>query len=110
MIANMVKLVVWDLDDTFWQGTLGEGDVVAIGRNLEIVRELARRGIPSAICSKNDFDQARAKLAEFGVWEFFVFAQIAFLPKGQAIAELIAAAALRPQNVLFLDDNAANLE
>ncbi|HEX4294285.1 MAG TPA: hypothetical protein VHZ29_09135 [Rhizomicrobium sp.] len=110
MIANMVKLVVWDLDDTFWQGTLGEGDVVAIGRNLEIVRELARRGIPSAICSKNDFGQARATLAEFGVWEFFVFAQIAFHPKGQAIAELIAAAALRPQNVLFLDDNAANLE
>ena len=23
-----IKLIVWDLDDTFWSGTLSEGDVV----------------------------------------------------------------------------------
>lgn len=110
MIADKVKLVVWDLDDTFWQGTLGEGAVTTVGRNVEIVRALARRGIVSAICSKNDFDAAKSKLAEIGIWDHFVFPRIAFAPKGQAVADVIEAAALRAQNVLFLDDNAANLE
>jgi FkbH-like protein len=110
MIANKVKLVVWDLDDTFWQGTLGEGAIVENSRNIEIVRALARRGIPSAICSKNDFGAAKAKLEALGIWDHFVFARIAFQPKGQAVAEIVEAAALRAQNVLFIDDHASNLE
>ena len=28
VLSAAVKLVVWDLDDTFWQGTLSEGPVV----------------------------------------------------------------------------------
>jgi hypothetical protein len=25
MIPNPIKMAIWDLDDTFWHGTLGEG-------------------------------------------------------------------------------------
>jgi len=71
---------------------------------------LSKRGIINSICSKNDYDQARAKLTELGVWEHFVFPRISFNPKGKAVAELIEDAALRPQNVLFIDDNRSNLE
>jgi FkbH-like protein len=110
MIENKVKLVVWDLDETFWAGTLAEGGITPVERNLEIVRELARRGIVSAICSKNDYETAKAKLVELGIWDCFTFPRIAFAPKGQAIAELVETAGLRPENVLFLDDNFANLE
>ncbi|HVV65686.1 MAG TPA: hypothetical protein VHC42_09460 [Rhizomicrobium sp.] len=110
MIANKVKLVIWDLDDTFWSGTLAEEGVTAIGGNVEIVIELSRRGIVNSICSKNDYAKAKAKLAELGVWDYFVFPTISFSPKGKAIAEMIEGAALRSENVLFLDDNPSNLE
>lgn len=110
MIANRVKLVIWDLDDTFWRGALEEGGGEPIARNIEIVRTLSRRGIVNAICSKNDFETAKARLQELDVWDEFVFPRIAFAPKGQAIAEMIAATQLRAENVLFLDDNKSNLE
>lgn len=110
MIETKVKLVVWDLDETFWRGTLTEEGISPIARNVEYVLALSKRGILNSICSKNDHDQARAKLTELGVWEHFVFPRISFNPKGKAVAELIEDAALRPQNVLFIDDNRSNLE
>jgi hypothetical protein len=67
-IRAPVKVVIWDLDDTFWSGTLSEGGVGAIERNLEVVRALADRGIVSSICSKNDPDDAQARLREMGAW------------------------------------------
>lgn len=110
MIDNKVKLVVWDLDETFWRGTLSEEGIVAIDRNIEIVAALPRRGILNSICSKNDPDQTKAKLVELGVWDWFVFPSISFNPKGKAVAEMIEGAALRAENVLFIDDNRMNLE
>jgi FkbH-like protein len=109
-LENPAKLVIWDLDETFWRGTLAEEGITPIPRNAEIVRALSARGIINSICSKNDFDQAKAKLEEIGIWEHFVFPAIDFKPKGKAIAEMIEAIALRPENVLLLDDNALNRE
>jgi FkbH-like protein len=110
MIDNKVKLVVWDLDETFWRGTLTEEGIAPVQRNLDIVAELPKRGILNSICSKNDHDQTKAKLVELGVWDWFVFPAISFNPKGKAVAEMIEGAALRAENVLFIDDNKLNLE
>jgi FkbH-like protein len=110
VIPNKVKLVIWDLDDTFWAGTLEEGGITPIQANIDIVRELALRGIISSICSKNDYDRTRSKLEEIGIWDHFVFPAIRFAPKGRAVAEMIEAAALRAENVLFIDDNHINRE
>jgi FkbH-like protein len=108
MIADTVKLVIWDLDDTFWRGTLAEGDIEPIPANIERVTELAARGIVSAICSKNDFEQAKARLTALGVYEYFVFPSIGFSPKGHAVTEIVEGTGLRAQNTLFIDDNPLN--
>lgn len=109
--AASVKLVIWDLDDTFWRGTLAEGDALEIvAENVARVRELTRRGIVNAICSKNDFAAARSRLQQAGVWDHFVFPHIAFAPKGELIRDIIEQAQLRAENVLFVDDNELNLQ
>jgi FkbH-like protein len=110
MLENKVKLVVWDLDDTFWNGTLAEGEIAPIESNVELVKTLTARGIIQSICSKNDVDQARAQLIAIGVYDYFVFPRISFSPKGQVITQLIEEIALRAENVLFIDDNRSNLE
>ncbi len=46
-----VRLVIWDLDETFWNGTLTEGGVSRNDTAVQTVIALARRGILSAICS-----------------------------------------------------------
>lgn len=104
------KLLIWDLDDTLWQGTLAEGDDVRpFTRRVEILQVLNRHGIVSAICSKNDPAIARSKLQALGLWDDFVFPRIAFAPKGEAVKRLVADMQLRAENVLFLDDNPHNL-
>lgn len=106
-----IKLVIWDLDETLWSGTLADHGTIALNEvRADMVRKLNERGVVSSICSKNDPDQAEAKLKEFGLWDQFVFPQIAFAPKGAAIAALIEDMQLRPVNVLFVDDNKLNLE
>lgn len=107
----MIKLVIWDLDETLWHGTLAEQGVVEVPEgHLAIVRELTDRGIVNSICSKNHFDAAREVLEQHGAWEQFVFPHIAFTPKGDAVRQIIADMQLRAPNVLFVDDNVGNLE
>ena len=108
-LRETVKLVVWDLDETFWKGTLSEGGVELIEDNAAVVRELNRRGIVSSICSKNDYAAARQRLETAGLWDEFVFPRIGWMPKGQAIAQLIDDIQLLPPNVLFIDDRVGNL-
>lgn len=105
-----VKLVIWDLDDTLWEGTLSEGAVVLHPGRSELVRGLNRRGIVNSICSKNDADLARARLVEADLWDEFVFARIDWTPKGSRVAQLVADIQLRPENVLFIDDSVLNRE
>jgi FkbH-like protein len=105
-----IKLVIWDLDDTFWSGTLSEGGIQYRPEHHEIVVELSRRGIVNSICSKNDLQSASEALRAHGIWDFFVFPKIDWSPKGEMIAWTLEEMGLRPANVLFVDDNPQNLE
>lgn len=74
-LGRSAKVLVLDLDDTLWGGTIGEdglsGIVVGQGSALgesflalqAYARDLARRGILLAVCSKNDPEIARAAFA-----------------------------------------------
>lgn len=107
---DKIKLVIWDLDDTFWTGTLSEGPITPIKENLDIIKILSERGIINMVCSKNDASNAENELSELGVSDFFVFNSINWLPKGQRIFDRIKEMGLRPANCLFIDDNIQNLE
>ncbi len=107
---NDVKCVIWDLDDTFWKGTLSEGGCLPIKENIDFVRKLNDYGIVSSICSKNDEAQAKKALEGMGVLDEFVFVSINWQPKGERIARTISDMGLRSYNILFLDDNPVNLE
>lgn len=110
MSPEPIRLVIWDLDDTFWHGTLSEEGIRDYVRaHHNVVIELAHRGILSSICSKNDFAAVRDLLEREGLWGYFVFPSIDWTPKGPRIARLVEQMQLRPETVLFLDDNASNL-
>lgn len=108
-MVEKVRLVIWDLDETFWSGTLTEGGMTLNEDNLEIVKSLAKRGIMSSICSKNDFTTVKDILEKAGIWEYFIFPSISWDAKGPRIAALIEDVQLRPATVMFIDDNPMNL-
>ena len=108
-MVERVRLLVWDLDETFWGGTLTEGGISFSDENKRIVIELAKRGIVSSICSKNDFTAVRDVLVAHDIWDCFVLPSISWDPKGPRIAALIDTFGLRPPTVMFVDDNPLNL-
>lgn len=102
------KLVIWDLDETFWKGTLSEGDVEMIPQNIELVKELTDRGIMNSIVSKNDYDKVMDVLKRWNISDYFVFPKIQWQPKGEIVKSLLEEMKLRAENVLFVDDNNSN--
>lgn len=106
---DKIKLVIWDLDDTFWKGTISEGSVEIPEIHRELLALLTDIGVVNSICSKNDYAPTMAYLKACGLAEYFVFASVNWNPKGQRVKQLIEDMQLRPANVLFLDDNPSNL-
>jgi FkbH-like protein len=110
MMPEAVRLVIWDLDETFWYGTLSEGGIREYVRlHHDIVIELCKRGIMNSICSRNDHALVENILREQGLWDFFIFPSIDWMPKARRIEALIDAVQLRPATILFIDDNPHNL-
>ena len=106
---NKIKLVIWDLDDTFWNGTITEGGANIPPAHIRLLKKLTDIGIVNSICSKNDLGPVMDCLHRAGLAEYFVFPSVNWSPKGQRIEQLIRDMQLRPTNVLFLDDNPSNL-
>nr|WP_321985002.1 HAD-IIIC family phosphatase [uncultured Lichenicoccus sp.] len=102
------RLVIWDLDETFWHGTLTEGGITRNEVAVRTVVALAERGIVSAICSKNDLEPVQRILVDWGLWEYFVFPSVNWEAKGPRIRVLVDAIQLRPETILFIDDNSMN--
>lgn len=105
-----IKLVIWDLDNTFWKGTLSEEKITLNQKNVTILKALTNRGIINSIASKNAFENVQNVLKKENLWNYFVFPHIAWLPKGELVHNIIKKCQLRPPNVLFIDDNQFNLE
>lgn len=105
-----IKLIIWDLDDTFWTGTLTEGGAEIPEDHIRLIKRLTDIGVINSICSKNDWELVKIELEKNGLLDYFVFPSVNWEAKGNRVKQLIADMQLRSVNVLFLDDNHANRE
>ena len=103
-----IKLIIWDLDETFWQGTLSDGVVSIPEEHKQLIHNMADAGVVSSICSKNDANGVQAVLKQHGLQDLFVFPSVNWTPKGERVRQIISSMNLRAPNVLFLDDNSLN--
>lgn len=108
--GSKIKLVIWDLDDTFWKGTLSEGEVEPIEEHILLIKKLTDMGIVQSICSKNDQQPVLERLEKMGIRDYFVFVSINWEPKGERVKAMVSDMKLRSENVLFLDDNPTNIK
>jgi FkbH-like protein len=109
--TKKIKCVVWDLDNTLWNGTLIEGDQVVLRADMErLLKQLDERGILLSVVSKNDYASAWEKLRQFGLNDYFLYPQINWKPKSaniQAIAERLN---IGLDTFAFVDDNPFELD
>jgi FkbH-like protein len=107
MDGNKTKLVIWDLDNTVWQGVLSEGDDVSLRPGIGSVMEaLDQRGILQSVSSKNNHDDAFRKLEEFGLAHFFLYPKINWDSKSENIKKIIEQINISQDTVAFIDDQA----
>jgi FkbH-like protein len=100
-----IKCVVWDLDDTVWDGILLEDPDVRLRPHVvEILRTLDGRGILHSIASRNDHDTALAKLREFGIDEYFLYPQINWNSKAASISQIAKDINIGLDTIAFVDD------
>ncbi len=106
--SRKIKCVVWDLDHTLWNGVLVEDGV----KNLQlkpgivsIIEELDRRGIIQSVASKNNHDEAMQALKHFHLDDLFLYPQISWGPKGEALKKIARRLNIGIDTFLFVDDS-----
>ncbi|QSX05662.1 HAD-IIIC family phosphatase [Sedimentibacter sp. zth1] len=104
-MRSKIKCVVWDLDNTLWEGILSEDSNVHLRQNVfDIITEFDNRGILQSICSKNDYDQSMDKLKELKIDHFFVYPQISWNPKSDGIKNIRELINIGIDTFAFIDD------
>jgi FkbH-like protein len=109
----MKKLLIWDCDETLWVGTVVDGDDVFITpKNLSIVKELHERGVVQSIASRNNLEDVRSRISEFGISDMFLSPQADFeRPKSQMVQQVKDDLGLaRFEDIVFVDDQEFNLQ
>jgi FkbH-like protein len=100
-----IKCVVWDLDNTVWDGILLEDREVTLRPHVvHILKTLDERGILHSIASRNDHDTAMAKLKEFGIDEYFLYPQINWNSKAASVTQIARDVNIGLDAIAFVDD------
>ena len=105
--GGLAKVLVWDLDETFWTGTLAEDGPDGVTPRPDAVaalKTLDARGVLHSIASKNDPQEAQAALRRFGLQDYFLHPQVGWGPKSASLAAIAAALDLGLDSFVFVDD------
>jgi FkbH-like protein len=105
--AKIIKCLVWDLDNTLWQGTLLEGDSCPLRPGAAtLLQTLDERGVLNSIASRNDPETAQARLAALGVGEYFLYPAIGWDAKSAALRRIAEQLNIGLNTLAFIDDEA----
>jgi FkbH-like protein len=108
---GQIKCVVWDLDNTLWDGVLVEGDHVRLRPGIpQLLKYLDERGILLSIASKNDHQPAWEALKRLGVADYFLYPQIDWNPKSSNISAIARQLSIGLDTFAFIDDNPFELD
>jgi FkbH-like protein len=108
-----IKCVVWDLDNTLWDGVLVEDGPEGLHLKAgvaDVIQELDRRGILHSIASKNNPEDALQVVKQFHLDQYFLCPQISWQPKSQAIQMIARQLNIGMDSILFIDDSEFELQ
>ncbi len=111
--ASKIKCVVWDLDNTLWDGILVEDGARKLKLKpgiADVIRALDARGILHSVASKNNHDEAMLALKQFQLDEYFLCPQISWEPKSEGIRRIAQQLNIGVNSLLFVDDSPFELE
>jgi len=103
--TETIKCLVWDLDNTLWDGTLLEDASVTLRPDAKkAIKILDARGILHSVASRNDHDTAMQKLNDFGLREYFLYPQINWSSKSESVRAIAQSLNIDLTALAFIDD------
>lgn len=105
--ADKIITIFSDLDNTLWDGILAEKQKLRLRKNYyQFLKKLYKKGIQTFIISKNDEGDVKRAFKQLGIdKEFFTFVVSNWDTKYLNINHLIQQTKLRPETIIFIDDN-----
>jgi FkbH-like protein len=101
-----VKCLVWDLDNTVWNGVLLEDREVTLRPGVRgALAALDERGILHSVASKNDPETALRTLDALGLGEYFLYPQIGWQSKVASITAVAKRLNIGIDAIGFIDDD-----
>jgi len=102
---RVIKVLVWDLDNTLWDGIILENDDVRLRDGaVEVLEALDSRGILHSIASRGDHELAMGKLKELGLDDYFLYPQINWESKAANVKRIAESINIGLDAVCFMDD------
>ncbi|WP_084720982.1 HAD-IIIC family phosphatase [Xenorhabdus doucetiae] len=100
-----VKCIIWDLDNTLWDGVLSEGDDIKLKPGIEkIIDQLDKLGVLQSIASRNEASDALDMLEKFNLKHYFIYPQIHWGAKSSSIANIQKSLNIAADTFIFVDD------
>lgn len=103
-----IKLVVWDADNTLWDGSVYYTDKKAVQikpGTQAALKELDKRGIINTLCSKNEYKDVEAMLKKLNIDHYFKKPQVGWGLKSEAIKKLHKLFRTPYEQMIFIDDD-----
>ncbi len=99
-----LRCLVWELDNTLWDGVVYDGTAGALDRSaLRTLRVLSERGMWHAVASRGDRTRTTQMLRRHGLHEMFSVVEIGWGRKSSAIVRISHTLGLRLDSIGFVD-------
>jgi len=108
MPAEKVKCVCWDLDNTLWDGVIGDegrDGVIVKKEMILLIEELDKRGILQSIVSKNEHEIAWKKIEDLGLKDYFIYPAIHWGSKSESIRKIASELNINLDTFAIFDDS-----
>lgn len=106
--AAKVKCVAWDMDNTLWDGVIGDDGPEGVTMrqpSLSLIKHLDEMGVLQTVVSKNNFDIAWNKLVEVGIDKYFLYPAINWGRKSQSLMAIAKKLNINIDTFAVVDDS-----
>ena len=104
-MPKKIKCIVWDLDNTLWDGVALEGNIIPRQSVYDIIKTLDQRGILHSIASRGEEEVSMKILKSLDLNQYFIDPKINWLPKSTNIINIVESLNISMDSVAFIDDD-----
>ena len=101
---RILKLVIWDLDETILTGILEEGDNEVNPLAYRVMNQLNERGVLQALATQNP-SSVLGVLEEFDWFTLFVRSEASLGPKARKVENILEELGVNPLDAVFVDED-----